>query len=63
MENAPVVNPITRPQPQNASRLTSFDSSQKSFSDHWLEPCTLVEKKDHDLDRYLFDDSCLFVSY
>jgi len=45
-----------------AKRLPlSLDSSQKPIL-LWLEPYTLVEEKDHDLDGYLFDDSCLRVS-
>jgi hypothetical protein len=37
-------------------------SGQKPVLNHWPEPYTLVEKKENDLDGYLFEDSCLFVS-
>jgi hypothetical protein len=62
MEYPPVSNSSHHSQADSQLRPTSLDSSQKPVLNHWLEPCTLVEKKDHDLDGYLFDDSCLFVS-
>ena len=62
MQYAPVLDPVRRPQPESKPRLTSFDSGQECSLDHWLEVCKLVEKEDFDLDRYVFDDSCLFVS-
>jgi hypothetical protein len=60
--NSLVLDLIQRPQAESNPHLTTFDSSQQHGQNHWLEPCTLVEKKDPDLDGYLFDDFCLFLS-
>ena len=62
MENLPVSNPSHCPQANRNPLPKSLVSSQKPVLNHWPEPYTLAEKKDHDLDGYLFDDSCLFVS-
>jgi len=57
-----VLDPVRRPQAESKPRLKSFDSSHEFSPEHWLEVCKLVEREDFDLDGYVFDDSCLFVS-
>lgn len=62
MQYSPVLEPVSRAQTESKPRLTSHDSGQECSLDHWLEVYRLVEKEDFDLDGYVFDDSCLFVS-
>jgi hypothetical protein len=63
VQNPPLSDPPHQPQPDCKPCPTSIDLSQKPILIHWLEPYTLVEKKKRrDLDGYLFDDSCLFLS-
>jgi hypothetical protein len=60
--NSLVLGQIQRPQAESNPHLTTLDSNQQFRLNHWLEPCTLVEKKDSELEGYLFDDFCLFLS-
>jgi hypothetical protein len=62
MQYSPVLEPVPRAQTEGKPRLTSHDSGQECSIEHWLEVVKLVEKADLDLDGYVFDDSCLFVS-
>lgn len=62
MQDTPVLEPALRPQAESRPCPTSFDSSHECSLEHWLEVYRLVEKEDFDLDGYVFDDSCLFVS-
>ena len=43
-------------------RLESLDSGPECSLKHLLQLYRLVEIEDHELDGYVFDDSCLRVS-
>jgi hypothetical protein len=45
----------TRPRPD------SYDSGHECSLGHLLEVYRLVEIEDHELDKYMFDDTCLRV--
>ena len=62
MQYSPVSELSHRPQADSHPCPASLASSQKPILNHWPEPYTLAEKKDNDLDGYLFDDTCLRVS-
>lgn len=62
MQYSSVLEPVPRAQAESKPRLTSHDSGHECSLEHWLEVVQLVEKEDLDLDGYVFDDSCLFVS-
>jgi len=62
VQHSSVLEPIHTVQVDSKPRLTSHDSGHECSLEHWLEVCKLVEKEDFDLDGYVFDDSCLFVS-
>jgi hypothetical protein len=62
MQYSPVLEPVSPVQAESKPRLTSHDSGQECSLEHWLEVYRLVEKEEFDLDGYVFDDSCLFVS-
>lgn len=62
MQSTPVLEPLPRPSAESKPCVTSFDSSHECSLEHWLEVHTLVEQEDSDLDCYVFEDSCLFVS-
>jgi hypothetical protein len=62
MQYLPPLQPIHEPKANRRPRLDSLDSSQEFSLDHLVEVLTLVEKEECDLDGYVFDDSCLFVS-
>jgi hypothetical protein len=62
MQYAPVAEPVRRLQAESRPSLTSYDSGQECSLEHWLEVYKLVEKAEFDMDGYVFDDSCLFVS-
>ena len=53
---------IQQPKAKVKPRHDSLDCSHEFRLDHLLEVATLVEKEEFDLDGYLFDASCLFVS-
>jgi hypothetical protein len=61
MQNAAVLEPH-RTQAESKPGPTLLDSSQKPVLHLRLESFIIMERKDHDLDGYLFDDSCLFLS-
>lgn len=56
------LQPIQQPLGQARPHLDSHDSSHEFSLNHLLEVITLVEREEFDLDGYVFDDSCLFVS-
>jgi len=62
MEYSPVLELNPPVQAERKPRLTSHDSGQECSIEHWLEVYKLVEKANSDLDGYVFEDSCLFVS-
>jgi len=62
MQYSPILDVVPRAEAESKPRLTSHDSGHECSLDHWLEVYTLVEKEDLDLEGYVFDDSCLFVS-
>ena len=43
-------------------RLDSYDSGRECSLAHLLELYRLVEVEEHELDGYVFDDSCLRVA-
>lgn len=43
-------------------RLESFDSGPECSFEHLLELYRMVEIEHHDLEGYVFDDSCLRIS-
>lgn len=62
MQCSPVMEPVSPVQAEGKPRLTSHDSGQECSLEHLLAVYKLVENEDFDLDGYVFDDSCLFVS-
>ena len=62
MQHLPLQQPIRQPKANVKPRLFSLDSSHEFHLDPLLKVATLVEKEEFDLDGYLFDASCLFVS-
>ena len=62
MQSSSVLEPVSRAQAESKPRPTSHDSGHECSLEHWLEVYKLVEKAEIDLDGYVFDDSCLFVS-
>lgn len=62
MYSLPLLQPTKQPEAQARPRLDSHDCSHEFSLDHLLEVITLVEKEEFDVDGYVFDDSCLFVS-
>jgi len=56
-----VIELVLHHQAQVTHLPISADSSQKPIL-LWLDPYTLVVERDHELDGYLFDDSCLSIS-
>ena len=49
-------------QAETRPHLDSFDSAHECSLAHLLELYRMVEVEDHELDGYVFDDSCLRVS-
>jgi hypothetical protein len=62
VEKPPIFDHSHHLQSDSKRCQASEDFSQKPVLSSWPEPCTLIDEKDHDLDGYLFDDSCLFVA-
>jgi hypothetical protein len=62
MQNSPVLEPVPTAQAESKPRPMSHDSGQECSLEHLLAVYKLVEKEDFDLEGYVFDDSCLFVS-
>ncbi len=62
MEQLFLVQPVPQPIAAIRPHLDSLDSSPEFSLEHMLELVTLVEEEEFDLDGYVFDDSCLFVS-
>ncbi|MGA7342994.1 MAG: hypothetical protein WBE72_05520 [Terracidiphilus sp.] len=63
MQCSPVLEPVSRVQTESKPRLTSHDSGHEFSLDHWLEVYQLVEKEEFELEGYVFDESCLFISH
>jgi len=47
---------------QNKPRAYFYDSDQECSLQHLLELYTLFETEEHELDGYVFDDTCLRVA-
>ena len=62
MQYLPLLQAIQQPNEQAKPRLCSHDCSHEFSLEHLVEVITLVEKEEFDLEGYVFDDSCLFVS-
>jgi hypothetical protein len=62
MQCLPLFQPVPQVKAQVRPSLNSLDCSHEFSLDHLLEVITLVEKEEFDLEGYVFDDSCLFVS-
>ena len=50
------------PQAVLKPRLESYDSAEEFSLDHLREVYKLVQLENHELDGYVFDDSCLRVA-
>lgn len=57
-----VAGPLQQPLGNAKPQLISYDSSQEFSYEHLINVCKLVEREDHELDGYVFDDECLGIS-
>jgi len=58
----PAVKPRMESQLQTKPHLESFDSGEECSLAHLVQLYELLEIEDQEVDRYVFDDSCLHVA-
>jgi hypothetical protein len=58
----PAMNPRVESQLQTKPHLESFDSGEECSLAHLVQLYELLEIEDQEVDRYVFDDSCLHVA-
>lgn len=63
MQSYPVSEMKSRPQADENTRLTWFNSDLECSFGRWVVIHSRVEKEDPDMSGYVFDDSLLFASF
>jgi hypothetical protein len=63
MQACAILDPVDRSQAEDKVRLVWSNSNLECSVSRWFMTHSFVEKQDHELSGYVFDDSLLLVSF